>query len=185
MRRLNCKVLFFSIMIYIFWSSAISFYFTLIISFQPSQGKSLSANTVLNGKKKIKNSLCWWHAEDFKELGKNSTKDRNRDLVSLSFSSKVQTLPDWEVESYFILFLKIYLFLFLAALGLCCCARAFSSCGERGLLFVAVRGLLIGWLLLLQSSALGAWALVVVALGLSSCGSWALEHKLSSCGTRA
>ena len=38
----------------------------------------------------------------------------------------------------------IYLFyLFLAALGLCCCVRAFSSCGERGLLFVVVRGLLI------------------------------------------
>ena len=31
---------------------------------------------------------------------------------------------------------------FLAALGLRCCAQAFSSCGERGLLFVAVRGLL-------------------------------------------
>ena len=38
--------------------------------------------------------------------------------------------------------IKIYLF-FLAVLGLCCCAWAFSSCGERGLLFVAVRGLLI------------------------------------------
>ena len=35
------------------------------------------------------------------------------------------------------------LFLFLAALGLCCCTRTFSSCGERGLLFVAVHGLLI------------------------------------------
>ena len=33
--------------------------------------------------------------------------------------------------------------LFLAALGLCCCAPAFSSCGERGLLFVAVSGPLI------------------------------------------
>ena len=31
----------------------------------------------------------------------------------------------------------------MAALGLCCCARAFSSCGEWGLLFVVVRGLLI------------------------------------------
>ena len=30
-----------------------------------------------------------------------------------------------------------------AALGLRCCAWAFSSCGEQGLLFVAVRGLLI------------------------------------------
>ena len=41
-----------------------------------------------------------------------------------------QTLhPDW--------------FFFLAALGLRCCAWAFSSCGERGLLIIAVRGLLI------------------------------------------
>ena len=31
----------------------------------------------------------------------------------------------------------------MAALGLHRCARAFSSCGEQGLLFVAVRGLLI------------------------------------------
>ena len=42
-------------------------------------------------------------------------------------------------------FLKnlFYLFIYLAALGLCCCTRAFSSCGEWGLLLVAVRGLLI------------------------------------------
>ena len=40
---------------------------------------------------------------------------------------------------YFILF---FVFLFLAALGLPCCARAFSSCDEQGLLFVAVRKLL-------------------------------------------
>ena len=37
----------------------------------------------------------------------------------------------------------ILLFCFLAALGLHCCAWAFSSCGERGQLFVVVRGLLI------------------------------------------
>ena len=41
---------------------------------------------------------------------------------------------------YFILFYFIYLF--LAALGLHCCVRAFSSCGKQGLLFVAVHGLL-------------------------------------------
>ena len=50
--------------------------------------------------------------------------------------------------TYIYFFLKknkfIYLFiLFLAALGLCCCAQAFSSCSEWGLLFVAVCGLLI------------------------------------------
>ena len=31
----------------------------------------------------------------------------------------------------------------MAALGLCCCTWAFSSCSEGGLLFVAVCGLLI------------------------------------------
>ena len=51
---------------------------------------------------------------------------------------------------YLFIFLKIifidlfiFIYLFLAALGLCCCSQAFFSCGERGLLFVAVRGLLI------------------------------------------
>ena len=37
----------------------------------------------------------------------------------------------------------VFIYLFLAELGLCCCAWAFSSCGERGLLFVVVHGLLI------------------------------------------
>ena len=55
--------------------------------------------------------------------------------------------------------------LFLAVLGLRCCTRAFSSCGERGLL-------------LLQS--MGS-----KHTGFSSCGTWALEHRLSSCGARA
>ena len=35
------------------------------------------------------------------------------------------------------------IYLFLAALGLHCCTRAFSGCGEQGLLFVALSGLLI------------------------------------------
>ena len=39
--------------------------------------------------------------------------------------------------------LHLFIYLFLAALGLRCCAQAFSSCGERGLLFLAVRRLLI------------------------------------------
>ena len=70
----------------------------------------------------------------------------------------------------FITFFKknIYLFiylLFLAVLGLRFCARAFSSCGEWGPLFIAVRG-----------------PLTVVA-------SLVVEHRLqtrrlSSCGSR-
>ena len=47
------------------------------------------------------------------------------------------------IHSYFFLInLFIYL-LFLAALGLRSCARIFSSCGDWGLLFVAVHGLVI------------------------------------------
>ena len=38
-----------------------------------------------------------------------------------------------------LLFLK-FIYLFLAVLGLRFCARAFSSCGKRGPLFIAVRG---------------------------------------------
>ena len=47
-----------------------------------------------------------------------------------------------ESEIFFFFQLIYFIYLFLAALGLRCCARAFSSCGERGLLFVAVCGLL-------------------------------------------
>ena len=69
--------------------------------------------------------------------------------------------------SYFIYFYFIYLLLFLAALGLCCCAWPFSSCGKRGLLFIAVCGLLSSWwLLLLQSTG-------------------SRHEGFGSCGTRA
>ena len=45
------------------------------------------------------------------------------------------------MDFFFLINLLIYLF--LAVLGLHCCALAFSSCGERGLLFIVVRRLLI------------------------------------------
>ena len=43
----------------------------------------------------------------------------------------------------FLFFKNKFIYLFLAALGLRCCTQAFSSCGEWGLLFVVVCGLLI------------------------------------------
>ena len=43
---------------------------------------------------------------------------------------------------FFCFNLILFIYLFLAALGLCCCVQAFSSCSERGLLFIAERGLL-------------------------------------------
>ena len=45
--------------------------------------------------------------------------------------------------SYYFFFLINLFILFLAALGLCCCTQTFSSCGEQGLLFVVVCGLLV------------------------------------------
>ena len=57
--------------------------------------------------------------------------------ISSWFSARIVPYVD-----VFYLFIYLFIYLFLAALGLHCCAWAFSSCGERGLLFVAVRGLL-------------------------------------------
>ena len=44
---------------------------------------------------------------------------------------------------FFLINLFLFIYLSLAVLGLRCCVRAFSSCGERGLLFVAVHAFLI------------------------------------------
>ena len=56
-------------------------------------------------------------------------------------------MQDWEkgkAELQYSLFFKLYfIYLVLAVLGLRCCMRAFSSCSEQGLLFDAVRRLLI------------------------------------------
>ena len=46
-------------------------------------------------------------------------------------------------QFFFFSFFYKFIYLFLAALGFGCCMRVFSSCGEQGLLFVAVRVLLI------------------------------------------
>ena len=79
---------------------------------------------------------------------------------------------------YLFLFIYLFIYLFMAALGLRCRVQAFFSCIEQGLLFVAVCRLLIAALLLLQS--MGSRR-----AGFSSCGSRALERRLSSCGARA
>ena len=73
---------------------------------------------------------------------------------------------------------------FFAALGLHCFVQAFSSCSERGLLFVAVLGLLIA-VACCGAQALGARASVVAAYRFGSCVTGALERRFSSCGTRA
>ena len=66
--------------------------------------------------------------------------------------------------SFIFLFIIYLLFLFLAVLGLRFCARAFSSCGEWGPLFIAVRGPLT-----IAASLVAEHRLQT--LRLSSCGS--------------
>ena len=66
----------------------------------------------------------------------------------------------------FFFFKYLFIYLFMAALGLRFCARAFSSCGKRGPLFIAARG------------------------PLTIAASLVAEHRLqtrrlSSCGSRA
>ena len=63
-------------------------------------------------------------------------------------------------------FIYLFIYLFLAVLGLRFCARAFSSCGKRGPLFIAVRG--------------------PPTIAASLVAEHKLQtHRLSSCGSRA
>ena len=69
-------------------------------------------------------------------------QNQNKPLGPMETRRETGSFPTF-IIFYFIFFFKliIYLFiLFLAVLGLRFCARAFSSCGERGPLFIAVRG---------------------------------------------
>ena len=69
--------------------------------------------------------------------------------------------------------------LFWAALGLGCCARAFSSNGEWGL--PSRRGAQASYC----SGFSHCRAQAPELMGFSTCGSRALERGLSSCGERA
>ena len=71
-----------------------------------------------------------------------------------------------EVFYYLFLFIYLFIYLFLAVLGLCFCARAFSSSGKLGPLLIVVRGPLT-----VVTSPAAEHNLQTRRL--SSCGSWA------------
>ena len=87
-------------------------------------------------------------------------------------------------------FINLFIYLFLAALGLRCCVRASSSCGERGLFVVVVCGLLIAVASLVVEHRLQVCRLQqlwhtgsgAVACRLQSAGSVVVVHGLS-CST--
>ena len=70
------------------------------------------------------------------------------DSVGLTWGSGVCIL--FYFIFYLFIFLKnkfyLFIYLFLAALGLHCCARAFSSCGERGYSLLQCVGFSLWWL---------------------------------------
>ena len=86
-----------------------------------------------------------------------------------AFSVSVETIMWFFFFNFFFFnFLGLFIYLFMAVLGLRFCARAFSSCGKWGPLFIAMRGPL-----LLQSTGSRRADSVVVAHGPSwsvACG---------------
>ena len=86
----------------------------------------------------------------------------------------------------FFLFLNLFYFyfLFLAVLGLHCCMWASLVAVSRGYFLLRYMGFSLQCLLC-AAWALGVRASVVVSHRLSSCGSLALECRLSCCGTWA
>lgn len=88
---------------------------------------------------------------------------------------QVQSFFDIVGLSFFNLSLKyIYTYLFMAVLlNLHCFAWAFSSHREQGLLFLGVHRHLTAVVPFVEHRPYASW--------FSSCGSEALEHRLSSC----
>ena len=76
------------------------------------------------------------------------------------------TAPYMPVTSFLFFFFLNFIYLFLAVLGLRFCARAFSSCGKWGPLFIAVREPLTIAASLVEEHRLQTRRL-------SSCGAWA------------
>ena len=63
-------------------------------------------------------------------------------LPTVAISQGAGLMPDsLFIPDFLVFFLKIIIYLFLAALGHGCCLWA-ARCGEQGLLFIAVCGLL-------------------------------------------
>ena len=77
-----------------------------------------------------------------------------------------------------------FICLFLAVLGPHCCLGFPLVLASRGSSVAAVPGFLTAVALAAQHTLRGSQASVIVAHGLSSWGSLALEHRLYSCGAQ-
>ena len=79
-------------------------------------------------------------------------------------------------REFFFFLIILFIYIFLAVLGLHCCTGFSPAVAIGGSLLVVVCGLLM--------VVTRCRAQALEHAGLSGCGSWALEHGFSSCGTR-
>ena len=90
-------------------------------------------------------SLIEWNGVELRVAVYHLQQARYLEVVTITNQCMVK--HSWWGNGHFLfLFFNLliyFIYLFLAAVGLRACAQAFSNCGERGLLFVAVCGLLI------------------------------------------
>ena len=84
---------------------------------------------------------------------------------------------------YLFIFKNLFVYFWLSWVFVAVCGLSLVG-ASGGLLFIAVRRLLIAVASRCRAQALGVRASVVVARGLSSCGLRALECRLSSCGAQ-
>ena len=88
------------------------------------------------------------------------------EFTLIDLSDILEKLKSYDFSLFSSIFFFNFSFLFLAVLGLRFCARAFSSCGKRGPLLIAVRGPLT-----IAASLVAEHKLQM--------------HRLSSCGSQA
>ena len=83
--------------------------------------------------------------QSFLKISNYNSASLSTTVLTVNFSKRKESFVHW-CCTCFLRFSKgmwFFFFFFLAALGLRCCMRTFSSCCQQGLLFIAVRGLLI------------------------------------------
>ena len=92
--------------------------------------------------------------------------------ISCSITEWKTHRQGWSSYSFFFFFfINLFIYFIFGCVG--------SSLLHAGFLWLWCAGFCCG------AQAVGTWASVVVACGLSSCGLRALEHRLSSCGAQA
>ena len=100
---------------------------------------------------------------------------QSTESIVYKWSTLLQMMPDWKIWFRYLShahFLKLAN-LILAVLRLHCCMSISQVAASRGYSLIVVHRLLL------------LWSTGFRHLGFSSCGSWALEHRLTSCGALA